>query len=296
MSDDEFSPDEKDKYEYKDIHLRLRELSKDQPQYRDYVMDTLLDLPLLCLWDDCYLFARYIYYSVGVPEGLLNKDDTSKPDEETASIVLFQKKLAELLSASIDKGEIKPIILRRSFDGKIDAKQTYVDVRQIDEWLACRGLDELDSGHDFYGDFELFDVIERITYSVLNASRLFAASLYDPDFKMPEQGAGDYAELHTENARLRAQIRNQSNHPQRKPHGNVERFAKNREEVLGAALAVVVKLPDQCKNDSSGKFEVTKIAKLIDDKGLLFWPDTGEPPLSREKMEREISKWLKVIG
>jgi hypothetical protein len=76
-----------------------------------------------------------------------------------------------------------------------------------------------------------------------------------------------------------------------KPHGNAERFAKQREEVLGAALSVITQWPTECQN-SSGKFEATKIAKLVDQKSLLYWPKTGEAPLGLEKMEREISKWI----
>jgi hypothetical protein len=80
-----------------------------------------------------------------------------------------------------------------------------------------------------------------------------------------------------------------------KPHGNTELNAQKREQILGAALSVVTQWADQCQN-SSGKFEATKIAKLIDEKSPLFWSATGEPPLSLEKMEREISKWINKIG
>jgi hypothetical protein len=80
-----------------------------------------------------------------------------------------------------------------------------------------------------------------------------------------------------------------------KYHGNTERFALNREQVIGAALSVITQWPKQCQN-SSGKFEATKIAGLVDEKALLFWPETGQPPLSREKIEREISKWINKSG
>ncbi len=76
-----------------------------------------------------------------------------------------------------------------------------------------------------------------------------------------------------------------------KPHGNTERFAKNREEILGAALSVITQCPEKCKNDS-GKFEATKIAKLVDEKAYKYWPITHEPPLCRAKMEDEIGKWM----
>lgn len=80
-----------------------------------------------------------------------------------------------------------------------------------------------------------------------------------------------------------------------KPHGNTERFAQNREQVLGAALSVLTRWPELCQN-SSGKVEATKLANLIDEKALLFWPETGTPPLGRGKMEREISKWINKTG
>lgn len=80
-----------------------------------------------------------------------------------------------------------------------------------------------------------------------------------------------------------------------KPHGNTEINAQKREQILGAAMSVLANWPEQCRN-SAGKFEATKIATRIDEKSLLYWPKTGEPPLSREKMEREISKWIKMAG
>jgi hypothetical protein len=77
-----------------------------------------------------------------------------------------------------------------------------------------------------------------------------------------------------------------------KIHGNTVRYSQNREQVLGAASSVISQWPDQCQS-SSGKFVAAKIAALIDEKALLFWPLTGNPPLGREKIERNISEWLK---
>jgi hypothetical protein len=75
------------------------------------------------------------------------------------------------------------------------------------------------------------------------------------------------------------------------PHGNRKRFASPREEILGAALSVIYNWPEQCQ-DSSGKLVGTKIAKLIELKFLSYWPTKNEPPLSREKMERNINEWI----
>lgn len=80
----------------------------------------------------------------------------------------------------------------------------------------------------------------------------------------------------------------------KKPHGNSENNAKKREQILGAALSVVASFSSLCTNNT-GKYEATKIAAMIDEKSLLFWPETGEPPLARETIERLISSHLKKI-
>lgn len=80
----------------------------------------------------------------------------------------------------------------------------------------------------------------------------------------------------------------------KKPHGNTEINAQKREQILGAALSVLANWPEQCKNNA-GEIEGTKIRKLIEEKALLFWKETGEPPLSTEKIEREIRKWLNTV-
>lgn len=82
--------------------------------------------------------------------------------------------------------------------------------------------------------------------------------------------------------------------PSTKPHGNAERYSGYREQILGAALSVIAHWPEQCKNNS-GKFEAAKIAKLVDAKSFLFWPKTGDPPLTLQKMERVISKWINRV-
>lgn len=76
-----------------------------------------------------------------------------------------------------------------------------------------------------------------------------------------------------------------------KPHGNTERFAKKREQVLGAALSVLARWPNECKN-GLGKIEATKIRELIENKGYLFWRENGEPPLSTGEIEKLIREWL----
>ena len=75
----------------------------------------------------------------------------------------------------------------------------------------------------------------------------------------------------------------------KKPHGNAERFACNRESVLKAAMAVKANFPDQCDTYRDW-------AKTIDEKGKLFWPETGSPPLKTDAIERLLSDSQKLPG
>ena len=63
------------------------------------------------------------------------------------------------------------------------------------------------------------------------------------------------------------------------PHGNTDNNAVTREAVLKAAMACKKHFSDQCK---------TYVAwvKTIEDKAPLFWPETGEPPLATDTIER----------
>jgi hypothetical protein len=75
------------------------------------------------------------------------------------------------------------------------------------------------------------------------------------------------------------------------PHGNAERFAKNREEVLGAALAVLAAFRESEHLEKG--VTAAGLVRLVEDKAALFWPETGEPPLKHEPAERLIRDWLK---
>lgn len=74
----------------------------------------------------------------------------------------------------------------------------------------------------------------------------------------------------------------------KKPHGNAERFACNRESVLKAALYVKANFPDLCGATN------TKWAEAIDAKAPLFWPETGCPPLKTDAIERLLGECLKL--
>ena len=68
----------------------------------------------------------------------------------------------------------------------------------------------------------------------------------------------------------------------KKPHGNAENNARNRESVLRAAMAVKANFPDLC-----GTYR--DWAETIDAKAPFFWPETGVPPLKPETIERLLS-------
>ena len=271
-------------------------------QFDEYIFESVDNIALLSLWDVCIVFARYMVYGGSIPDCIKIKDldllieaieDAS--DEVPALLNSIQQWLSEQLVKSIDKNEIKAKIVGRFIDGKLNAKRTYIDNGQIYEWLKCRDIAIDDSDENFY--FENSSLFERIHDEILGVSRLLTARAYNPCFEIPTVDSTDIHRLAIENTRLRTQINQTPSHRSihKKTHGNSERFAKNREQVLGAALSVITQWPNQCQN-TSGKFEATKIAKLIDEKSFLYWPETNEPPLSLEKMEREISKWINNTG
>ncbi|QBJ63535.1 hypothetical protein [Pseudoalteromonas sp. DL-6] len=82
-------------------------------------------------------------------------------------------------------------------------------------------------------------------------------------------------------------------YPLKRP-GRAEVYAKDREEVLGAALAVLAQYRNQCVT-STGTIKGAKIAKLVIDKAPLFWPSTHEPPLENETIPKIINEWLKKV-
>jgi hypothetical protein len=72
---------------------------------------------------------------------------------------------------------------------------------------------------------------------------------------------------------------------------SVEYNATKREDVLGAAVAMIVSKPQECST-RTGKYQGIKIAKLIDDHSHALFG--GNAPLSLDNMSRLINKWLKT--
>ncbi|WP_152565198.1 hypothetical protein [Methylobacter sp. BBA5.1] len=292
-------PDCDENYKPEVCHAALDQAYQTK-QYHDFIWDLIEEIPIITLWDACFGFARVLAYSGSVPECIKDADldslyQLSKPNISDSELLKpIQEWLSDQLIKSICKKEIEPSLVGRFVDGAIDPKRTFVDSSQITDWLVCRGINiEEGSGYELF-TWEAASYTEFIYQAILRASQLLASKAYDPDFEISNNDTRENDYLFFENARLRLQIEQlpkQSQFTKKKTHANAERFAKNREQVLGAALNVISHWPEQCQN-GAGKYEATKIAKMIDEKSLMFWPQTGEPPLSLDKMEREISKWI----
>lgn len=75
-----------------------------------------------------------------------------------------------------------------------------------------------------------------------------------------------------------------------KSNGHKERHAQNREQVLGAAFAILAKWPDEC-TDSKRDPVASKIANLVEAKADLFWPDS-KPPLTADSIADHLRGWI----
>ncbi|MCG9026890.1 hypothetical protein LH462_03375 [Laribacter hongkongensis] len=73
-------------------------------------------------------------------------------------------------------------------------------------------------------------------------------------------------------------------------HGNSERHARNRESVLKAAMCCKANWPSQCGTTNR------ELARLIDEKAGLFWPESCKPPLSLDRIERLLGETQKIPG
>ncbi|MCK4710990.1 MAG: hypothetical protein KAU21_20420 [Gammaproteobacteria bacterium] len=87
-------------------------------------------------------------------------------------------------------------------------------------------------------------------------------------------------------------IRFQLEKPLIKKPGNTEANASKREEILGAAIAVIANFREDCS--WAGSIVGKRVYKQIYEKSLIWWPD-GEVPLGDETSIELINKWLKTI-
>lgn len=87
----------------------------------------------------------------------------------------------------------------------------------------------------------------------------------------------------------------QSIKPQKTPHKRAditEKSNKTKMEVLGAALSVLAQFRPQCVS-GEGAVLGAKVAKVIEDKAGLFWPETNQAPQEPEVLRKTINEWLK---
>ena len=76
-------------------------------------------------------------------------------------------------------------------------------------------------------------------------------------------------------------------------HGHSETFQNQREQVLGAALAILARYPEKCKN-SKGRIRSELIVNLINEKGDVWFGDK-KLLLSSAAMQDLLDKFLKTI-
>lgn len=278
-----------------------------------YLYEKISNLQILNVDDVCMAIAISWVFNGEMPENIISKaemqlilnthennEDGIHTDESTlATLKPIHEWLVKHICKAIEEKEIKPLILSLSIQGKVNPSCTYVQDHKISNWLGYRGI----SGDMFNDMFDYNDYakyLDSIFESIKDRSYMLSNYINRRSLPLPEseesyvptysERSNNY-ELQKKVEKLERQLKQQDKSSSK----YTERFAKNREQVLGAALCVITKWPEQCANNS-GKIEATKIANLIDEKSLLFWPQTGEPPLSREKMERELSKWINQIG
>ncbi|GEM_PF-5989692 len=71
-----------------------------------------------------------------------------------------------------------------------------------------------------------------------------------------------------------------------------KKYSEDRELMFRAVVAVLVKFPEQCK--TAGKVSAPKVAKVIDEKSLIWWPD-GEIPFNQQTMARHIRDAISTL-
>ena len=74
-------------------------------------------------------------------------------------------------------------------------------------------------------------------------------------------------------------------------HGNAERFARRREQCLGAALSEISLTASQQRL----ALDAADIARRVELNAARYWPEEGVPPLNTQGLTRLISAhWNKI--
>lgn len=79
---------------------------------------------------------------------------------------------------------------------------------------------------------------------------------------------------------------------QKGSNGHLERHAQKREQILGAAFGILATSRTDCLN-AKGIVAVSRVASLIHDRAMLFWPEEGKPPLSAEVIAEHLRVWVR---
>ena len=264
-------------------------------------------IDLISIWDISFVFAFDMFFDDTVPLSVklkIKKDDFDELFDENAEIlkkglIPLQEWVSEQIIKDIELGILEAKIISKSIDGKIKPKKSVVE--NLSGWAETRSI-PLGAAYD---DFVLSSEIawDNVSVRIDEMSKSIHWHINDVMYEMDpipysEDIGIEKDELDIENKRLRKKIKKlkKLRGPQnQQPDGRGEHHAKNREQVLGAALSVLSNFPEQCRNNQ-GKVEATKVRQLIDDKAPLFWEEDNEPPLSIEVIERLIREWINKTG
>jgi hypothetical protein len=77
-----------------------------------------------------------------------------------------------------------------------------------------------------------------------------------------------------------------------KKPGNTEANASKREEILGAAVAIIANFPEECTHGKS--IVGTRVCKLMQSKAKTWW-ENEELPLKHDTVTELINKWLNTL-
>ena len=77
--------------------------------------------------------------------------------------------------------------------------------------------------------------------------------------------------------------------------GRAKAHAIKREQILGAAIAVMAAHPDECRRKSEGPWVAARIADSINENSFRLWPECKVPPLTHNTMAQLISEWLRKL-
>jgi len=291
-----------------------------ETNFTEYVHKVIGDIQLINIQDVCMGIAVSLYHDYDIPDGILTKSQfkalsNAEEDDDFEFNAKFVEQLEPVrdwlvkhICIAVQQKEIKPLVLGLSMDGIVDANRTYVADHNILGWLGYRGIQAQVYSYDCGMWDQLEERLNSIDENITHESQMLSDKINYRDVYKPELNNQEWTATHRdkinrlessiyrlerENEKLR--LEKGRHKPPTLMNKSKERHATKREQILGAALSVLAGYPEQCRN-KSGSLEATKIRLLIEEKALLFWPETGSPVLSTEGIERLIREWIKKTG